>query len=367
MIGKKVAVLVNHTSIDQDKTHLIQLLESKFIKVQKIFSPEHGFTGKFANGEIVKDDKKRNIVSLYGKKKKPSKSDLKNIDVLIYDIQDVGVRFYTYISTMAYAMEACAENNVTFMILDRPNILGAKRVEGPLLDMKYKSFIGMFPIPVVYGMTSAELAKMIIGEKWVNNAERLKLELIKLKDYSRDKKYNSENFIPPSPNIPNTETALIYPATCYYEGTNLSEGRGTEQPFLTIGAPWFKSKVVIAKLKQIKNSGIDFQETSFTPKTIKGKAYKPKFEEQLCKGIKFKILKPKQFNSVEFGFRLLQIVANTHRKEFKINRKRHFERLVGSSFITKRPWDKGLIDVFLLKIKKDVSMFRQLRQKYLIY
>jgi uncharacterized protein YbbC (DUF1343 family) len=367
LIGKKVAVLVNHTSVDQNKIHLIQLLESRFVKVQKIFSPEHGFTGNFANGEMVKDDNKRNIISLYGKKKKPSNNDLKNIDILIYDIQDIGARFYTYISTMAYAMEACAENNVQFVILDRPNMLGANRVEGPNLDLEYKSFIGMFPIPVVYGMTNGELAKMIQGEKWIKHSDKLALKIIELKNYSRNTKYIPSHFIPPSPNIPDLETALIYPAICYYEGTNLSEGRGTNEPFLTIGAPWFKTKVVMAKLSQLKKPGVEFQGTTFTPISIKGKAYKPKYENIFCKGIKFRVVDPSLFNSAEFGFKLLQIIADSHHKEFVINRKQHFERLIGSSFITKRPWDQGLIDVFLLKVKKDESMFKQLREKYLIY
>lgn len=367
LIGKRVAVVVNHTSVDNYNKHLIQLLESRFVKVQKIFTPEHGFKGNFANGEMVKDKPDNHIISLYGKKKKPSPSDLKDIDIVIYDIQDIGARFYTYISTLAYVMEACAENRKQLIVLDRPNLLGANRVEGPILDLKYKSFIGMFPIPVVYGLTVGELSRMIAGEKWIKQAGKINLNIIQMKNYKREDFYPNLNFVPPSPNIPNRETALIYPSICLYEGTNLSEGRGTNSPFLQIGAPWFKPGPVIGRLKKLGDLGINYNVVSFIPKTIKGKAYKPKYENQLCNGIRFNISKSAQFNSVEFGFRLLQIVADTHRKEFIIDRVQHFERLVGSSYITKRPWDQGLFDVFLLKVKKDESMFKQLRNIYLLY
>ncbi len=229
--GRRVAVIANHTSF-VGKTHLVDTLVSLGVDLKKIFAPEHGFRGIEDAGGVINNsiDKKTGlpVISLYGKNKKPNADQLKNIDIVVFDIQDVGVRFYTYISTMHLAMEACAENNKTFLVLDRPNPNGYF-VDGPVLDIKYKSFIGMDPIPIVHGLTVAELATMINGESWLKNGVICDLKYILCEDYNHKKIYKLP--IKPSPNLPNMMAVLYYPTVGLLEGTSLSVGRGTEKPF----------------------------------------------------------------------------------------------------------------------------------------
>ncbi len=262
---KKVALVVNQTSIVKDK-HLVDTLLKLGVNIQVIFAPEHGIRGKADAGEIISDTKDSKtglpVISLYGKKKKPLAEDLRNVDVILFDIQDVGVRFYTYISTLHYVMEACAENNLPLILLDRPNP-NAYFVDGPMLDPAYKSFIGMHPVPVVYGMTIGEYAQMINGEGWLTNKATCKLTVIDCKNYTHDSYY--ELPVKPSPNLPNIRSVLLYPSTCFFEGTTLSLGRGTENQFQVIGHPKIKS------------------EYSFTPMPNEG-AKDPPLNGQKCYG-----------------------------------------------------------------------------------
>lgn len=238
---KKVALVVNQTSVVKDK-HLVDTLLKLGVNIQVIFAPEHGIRGKADAGEIISDTKDNKtglpVISLYGKKKKPLAEDLRNVDVILFDIQDVGVRFYTYISTLHYVMEACAENNIPLILLDRPNP-NAYFVDGPMLDPAFKSFIGMHPVPVVYGMTIGEYAQMINGEGWLTNKATCKLTVVGCKNYDHDTYY--ELPIKPSPNLPNIRSVLLYPSTCFFEGTTLSLGRGTEKQFQVIGHPKISS------------------------------------------------------------------------------------------------------------------------------
>ena len=251
--GKRVGLFANQTSMVRS-THLADTLQKSGINVAMIFGPEHGFRGTADAGEKVGNytDAKTGIpvVSLYGAKRRPSAEDLKNIDILVFDIQDVGVRFYTYISSLQEYMEAALENDKPLIILDRPNPNGFY-VDGPVLDLKYKSFVGMQPVPIVYGMTMGEYAHMIAGEKWLNEAANKKyaqyqksieagnnsfyLTVIKNQGYDHNSKY--ELPVKPSPNLPNIESIYLYPSTCFFEGTTLSEGRGTDKPFMVFGAP----------------------------------------------------------------------------------------------------------------------------------
>ena len=243
LIGKRVGLVANQTSKIK-KEHLVDVLLNEGVNVIKVFSPEHGFRGKSDAGEKVKDEIDLQtglpIYSLYGKsKRKPSKEILKDIDIIVFDLQDVGVRFYTYISSLHYVMEACAENNVQLIVLDRPNPNGFY-VDGPILDLKFKSFVGMHPIPVVHGMTVGEYAKMINGEKWLNNMVQCSLEIIPCLNYNHNTRYILP--IPPSPNLPNMRSVYLYPSLCFFEGTNVSIGRGTKFPFQVFGAPYFTKK-----------------------------------------------------------------------------------------------------------------------------
>jgi uncharacterized protein YbbC (DUF1343 family) len=311
--GKSVGIVCNHSALLADGTHLIDtLINLPEVTVKVIFTPEHGFTGIAEAGELISKKsvyKKVPIISLYGSDRKPSKENLKDIDVLIFDIQDVGARFYTYISTLYYVLESAGENNVPVIILDRPNPIGGNYVDGPVLDENYKSFVGIAPVPITHGMTIGELAKYFVGEKLVANSDKVKLNVIKCKNWEREipnqfySKWNS-----PSPNINSLETAIVYPGLCLIEGTNISEGRGTKFPFLQFGAPFINSEDVISKLNLLKIEGAELQPVTFIPKDISGMATNPKFKGQTCNGIKIKVTDPQKFESVKFGVKLLYVL-----------------------------------------------------------
>lgn len=263
-----IAICANQTTILSDGTHLVDKLVSEKINLVKIFTPEHGFRGTADAGEKVinSTDPKTgiSIISLYGKNKKPTKEQLKGINILIFDLQDVGARFYTYISTLHYVMEACSENGVAIIVLDRPNPNGFY-VDGPVLDTSLRSFVGMHPVPIVHGMTIGEYAQMIQGEKWINKAENCVLSVIKCKNYTHKDHY--ELPVPPSPNLTSMQAIYLYPTTCLLEGTSMSVGRGTKEPFRNIGMPGFKS-------------GKNY----FKPISTSG-AKEPKYKNTKCRGI----------------------------------------------------------------------------------
>lgn len=266
--GKNVGLVVNQTS-QVDGTHIVDLLLDKSVNVTKIFAPEHGFRGDHDAGAHVKStvDKKTGIdvVSIYGSNKKPNSDVLRELDVIIFDIQDVGVRFYTYISSMHYMMEAAAEQGVEFIVLDRPNP-NIAYVDGPILEPQFKSFVGMHPIPIVHGMTVGELANMIKGEGWINQAAVLELNVIPVSGYTRATSYSLP--IKPSPNLPNDTAISLYPSLCFFEATPISIGRGTDFAFQVIGY-----------------SPVALGEFSFTPRAIKGAALNPKFKNQAVQGL----------------------------------------------------------------------------------
>ncbi|MDO9254417.1 MAG: DUF1343 domain-containing protein, partial [Bacteroidales bacterium] len=265
--GKKIGIVTNNTSLI-NKTHLADSLISLKINVVKIFGPEHGFRGDQPDGKDILNGKDPRtgieVISLYGNHKKPAKVDLEDIDIMIFDIQDIGIRFYTYISTLTYVMEACAEDNIPLIVLDRPNPNGYY-VDGPVLESKYASFVGMHPVPVVYGMTIGEYAEMVNGEKWLKNGIQCKLTIIKCGNYTHKSRY--QLLERPSPNLQDMKAIYLYPSLCLFEGTVVSIGRGTDKPFKVFGHP----KLSIGKY-------------SFTPKPIKGISEDPPHKGQLCYG-----------------------------------------------------------------------------------
>ncbi len=265
--GKKIGLVVNQTSMI-GKTHLVDSLQKLSVSIKAIFAPEHGFRGNHGAGVHIKSNKDAktglNVISLYGNHKKPTKEDLKDIQVVIFDIQDVGARFYTYISTLHYVMEACAENKKQLIILDRPNPNGFY-VDGPVLDKKYQSFVGMHPVPVVHGMTIGEYAQMINGEKWLKDGIACDIKVITMKGYTHNDRYDLP--VKPSPNLPTFESIALYPSLCFFEGTNYSLGRGTNKPFECFGKP--------------ENTTGDY---TFTPKAISGVAENPPYKNKLCRG-----------------------------------------------------------------------------------
>ena len=264
---KKVALVVNQSSLVGQR-HLLDHLLKHGVKVQKIFAPEHGFRGKADAGAHIKNSRDSKtglpIISLYGKHKKPTKSDLKGIDLIVFDIQDVGVRFYTYLSTLHYIMEAGAEQQIPVMVLDRPNPNG-QYIDGPVLQKKYRSFVGLHPVPVVYGMTIGEYAKMINGEGWLKGRKKAELTVIPLAQYTHQSSYVLA--VKPSPNLPNGRAVALYPSLAFFEGTVISAGRGTKKPFQLYGAPQYSVK-----------------KFSFVPKSRSGAKY-PKFKGKRCYGV----------------------------------------------------------------------------------
>lgn len=265
--NKNVALVVNHTSCLTDGSHLLDALLSRNVNVVKIFAPEHGFRGNADAGEQVADGKDLKtglpIVSLYGKNKKPSAEMLKNVDAVVFDIQDVGARFYTYISTMHYVMESCAENNKECIILDRPN--PHDYIDGPVLELPYKSFVGMHPIPVLHGLTVGELAQMINGEGWLTEGLRCDLKIIAVKGWKHGDPYTLP--IKPSPNLPNAQSIKLYASLCFFEATKVSVGRGTYYPFQVIGYPNPK-----------------FGSFTFTPVSLPGFETNPLQKDRVCYG-----------------------------------------------------------------------------------
>jgi len=269
LTGKKVAIMANPTSIIREK-HLVDSLQALGVEIVTVFGPEHGFRGNVGAGVHVKDELDRKtgipIVSLYGAKRKPSREDLADVDLLIYDLQDVGCRFYTNINALVRLMEACYENELELLILDRPNPNGYL-IDGPVLDMKYKSGIGQFPIPMSHGLTVGEFALMANGEGWLNDKVQCRLKIIPVANYTHDMPYTLP--VPPSPNLNTQQAVLLYPSTCMFEGTYINHGRGTYFPFTVFGSPAYK--------------GIyDF---SFIPQSIKGMAMSPLFMDEVCYGL----------------------------------------------------------------------------------
>lgn len=341
--NKKIGVVANHTSMIND-VHLVDSLLTLKINLKKVFSPEHGFRGKADAGEKVSSNidakTKLPIVSLYGKNKKPYPEQVKGLDVIVFDIQDVGARFYTYISTMHYVMEACAENNIKFVVLDRPNPNG-NYVDGPILENEFKSFVGMHQVPIVHGMTVGEYTQMINGETWLANGVKCDLEVIKMQNYSHSTEY--ELPIKPSPNLANMQAILLYPSLCLFEGTPISVGRGTEKPFQWIGSPKLKS---------------DFM---FVPKSMEG-AKEPLLKGETCYGLDLSAVNVKKELDLSY---LISFYNQYPDKEHFFEK--FFNTLVGNAKLQeqikqgkteeeiKATWQKGLLE------------FKAKRKKYLLY
>lgn len=356
--GKRIALVANPTSVI-GKTTLIDSLMSVGVKIVKVFGPEHGFRGTASAGAVVADsvDAKTGIpeISLYGKKSKPSKEDLADVDLMIYDIQDVGARFYTYINLLARVMEACAENNKELLILDRPNPNGFT-VDGPILDMKLKSGIGMFPIPITHGMTIGELARMYNGEGWLPNQLKCSVTIIPVANYTHDMEYVLP--VAPSPNLNTPQSILLYPSLCLFEGTIISQGRGTYFPFTVLGNPDLKGKYKF----------------SFTPVGIKGMSETPLHQNDICYGLDLRKYNTNEFRKtgqINLKWLIEMYQAYSYKEKFfdyKQSRQiGNFDKLAGTTLLKEQiiagksekeireSWEPGLTN------------FKELRKKYVLY
>ncbi|MDN3581342.1 exo-beta-N-acetylmuramidase NamZ family protein [Mucilaginibacter flavus] len=352
--GKNIGMVVNQTSvIGKTLTPSVDSLLKRGISIKKVFGPEHGFRGNASNGAVVNDavDTKTGlpVISLYGNKHyKPTPEDLKGIDLMIFDIQDVGARFYTYISTLHYVMEACAENNVELMILDRPNPNGYL-VDGPVLDTTYHSFVGMHPIPISHGMTIGEYAKMINGEHWLKDGVQCRLKIIKVANYTHKMAYKLP--VNPSPNLNTNQSILLYPSICLFEGTTFSLGRGTYFPFLILGHPLLKGTY----------------KYSFTPLSIPGMSENPPQKDKECFGIDLKNYSAQQITAmghINLSW-LLELYKAFPDKDHFFNA--YFTKLAGSKELQKQITEGKTEAEIRSSWQAGLKQFNKTRSKYLLY
>ena len=351
LTGKNIGAVVNHTSTI-GQTHLVDSLLSLGFSMKKIFAPEHGFRGTADAGEKLEDGKDSKtglpVTSLYGKKRKPGAEDLAGLDVIIFDIQDVGARFYTYISTMTYVMEACAENEIPVIVFDRPDPNG-HYVDGPVLNPDYQSFVGMHQVPVVHGMTVGEYAQMVNGEGWLEGEDACDLTVIPCGNYDHKSFYTLP--IPPSPNLPNIRSIYFYPSLCFFEGTDASIGRGTDKQFQILGAPGFPEG-----------------EFTFTPEPKPGAKY-PKHDGVECRGLDFTTEDLTWvFEEPRITIDLITWFYNTHpNKESFFNENLFFDKLAGSDELRKQIIG-GMSEEDIRKTwEPELSQFKTMRKKYLLY
>ncbi|MGC8935175.1 MAG: exo-beta-N-acetylmuramidase NamZ family protein [Thermoproteota archaeon] len=309
--GKSVGLIINHTSFSSNLSYILEVFEEREAKVKAIFSPEHGIFGSQKDGEKVEhqklEDKNIPVYSLYGKYLKPTSEMLDGLDLLVYDIQDVGARFYTYISTMLYSFQSASENGVKFLVLDRPNPIGGTLVEGPVLKDELRSFVGAYSLPIRYALTPGELANLYARENGINN-----FEVVKLEGWKRSMLFDETGlpWIFPSPNMPSLTSALLYPGICLFEGTNLSVGRGTSKPFEVIGAPWINEQKLAKKLKERLKEDVGVVPVRFIP-------YSSKYKDELCRGIYFVIKDRKKLKSVSVAIKTIYEIFQAYKENFK--------------------------------------------------
>lgn len=350
--NKRISLVVNQTSLVQN-VHLLDTLYNKGVHITQVFAPEHGFRGDADAGEFIKNGKDYRtqvpIISLYGKNKKPQPPQLQQTDIVIFDIQDVGARFYTYISTMFYVMQACAENNKELIILDRPN--PCDYVDGPVLDMKYKSFVGILPIPILHGCTIGELAQMINGEEWLGNNLQCPLKVITIEDWKHGQPYSLP--VKPSPNLPNDQAIALYPSLCPFEGTSVSVGRGTDFPFQIIGSPTTKN--------------LKFR---FMPHSMKGSDKHPLHQDTYCYGLNLSSEKniPKGF-SLQYVIQFYNYFQNLtkHAEKDFFTRPHWFDLLMGTNQVRLDILKNKTEEQIRSAWQKKLNQYKEIRKKYLLY
>jgi len=356
--GKRVAIMANQTSMI-GKTHIVDSLKSLGINIVKIFGHEHGFRGNASAGVKVADEidpgSGIQVVSLYGAKNKPTKEDLADVDVLIYDMQDVGCRFFTQINALSRLMEACYENEKEMLILDRPNPNGYL-IDGPILDMKYKSGIGMFPIPMSHGLTVGEFAQMANGEGWLKDKVKCKIKIIPVANYNHDMPYTLPE--KPSPNLNTQQAILLYPSTCMFEGVYVNHGRGTLFPFTVLGSPELKGKY----------------EFSYTPTGIKGMAETPLFMDQVCYGLdlrNYDVAQLRKTKKINLQWIMELYKAHPYKEKFfdsKLSKEMGtIEKLIGSGLFRQQIIDGRSEKEIRASWEPGLSEYKKMRKKYLLY
>jgi uncharacterized protein YbbC (DUF1343 family) len=370
----RVGLVTNHTArvdtSDGGPAHLIdRMVASEAVELAALFGPEHGIRGDAEAGARVDDDADQvPVYSLYGSAKKPTRAQTRGLDVLVFDMQDIGARFYTYISTMGYAMQAAAEAGIPFVVLDRPNPIG-DRVEGWVLESEHESFVGLYPIPVTHGLTVGELARMIQGESWMRRLTDLDLRVIEMDGYTRTMAWEDTGlpWIPPSPNVPDVETARIYPGAAFFEGTNASEGRGTLDPFKLVGAIGANAEAIAADLNGRELAGVRFEAEDFVPRDLPGQATNPKGEGRTVAGIRTLVTDASAFRPVETGIHLLDAVyrdTSSKRDFFKAD---WLAKLAGTPRLHAALLRGDAPETIIASWAEDAERFRQLAEPYRLY
>jgi len=364
--GQRVGIIANHTSYDSTGKYVVEVFRAlEGVRVVTLFSPEHGLRGTEEAGRKIAHDidpvSGLPVHSLYGGTNKPTPQMLADVDVLVFDMQDVGARFYTYLYTMSLAMEAAAENGKKFVVLDRPNPINGTQLEGPVLEPKFATFVGLYPIPVRYGLTVGELARMVNGEGWLAKGIKADLTVVPLTGWRRGMWFDATGlrFIKPSPNMPDLETATIYPGLCLLEGTNLSEGRGTPKPFRQFGAPWIDAKTLATRLNALNLPGLRFQPTSFTPTSSK-------FQNQTCHGVEIVLTDRARLEPFWVGVLIVNELHRLYPTRLEW-REKHFDRLCGTATIREAIIAQKPLEPRKAAWSAECKTFDQTRRKYLLH
>lgn len=378
LFGRRVGLIVNHTA-QIDTAHLVdRLARTSKVEVGAIFAPEHGFRGTAGAGESVSDDRDSQtgapVYSLYDDTRRPTPEELDGLDALVFDVQDVGVRFYTYITTMGLAMQSAAEANLPFIVLDRPNPLGGAYTSGFVLEPEHESFVGRYPIPIAYGLTIGELAHYIQGQGLLPEVEALDLTVIPVENWSRDMQWPDTelDWTPPSPNLPTWETALLYPGMCFFEGVRVSEGRGTNRPFLQIGAPWSPeaAQKVVDTLRARNLSGVEVDTIAFIPRSMPQAAPSPRFEGQKVYGFELSVTDRRTVDPVEVGIHALHAMfqrAQVRGDTNFVSRPGHLTRLAGTERVDQLLRGGVSPDSIVATWAEEVAAFRERRSSSLLY
>jgi len=369
--GQRVGLIGNHTSTVGGR-HLADVLaEAPEVELTALFGPEHGLRGTAGAGELIEDGRDPEtgvpIFSLYSDTRQPTPEMLADVDVLVFDMQDVGARFYTYISTMGLAMQAAADAGRSFVVLDRPNPLGGAYVSGYVLEEEQRSFVGQYPLPIAHGLTVGEVAQMIQGEGWLSGLDGLELTVIPMEGWTRSDRWEDVGtpWVPPSPNLPDAETAYLYPGTCFIEATSASEGRGTDAPFRLIGHPDVDGEALAADLAARKLPGVSIEPATFTPEARTG-APEPKHEGVQISGIELRVTAPDSLNAVALGVHLLEALL-AHGGAEILDRPTWLDRLAGTPRLREGLVEGAPADTLIAQWTDERDAFLELRAPYLLY
>ena len=375
----RVGLVTNHTArvdtSDGGPAHLIDRMEaSQNVELAALFGPEHGLRGTAEAGDTVEGGRDAAtgvpVYSLYGRTKKPTPAQMRGLDALVFDMQDVGARFYTYVSTMGYAMQAAAEAGVPFVVLDRPNPIG-DRAEGWTMQPRHESFVGLYPVPVTHGLTVGELARMIVAEGWLPGLDGLDLRVVEMAGYRRGMAWEETGlaWTPPSPNVPDVETARVYPGTALFEGTTASEGRGTRTPFTHVGAPWADADALAADLNGRGLDGVRFEPATFTPVDLPGQATNPKWEGEAVRGVRVVVTDAEAFRPVATGIHVVEALfrqapRGAHRAFFKAD---WLAKLAGTDALRQRLVAGDEPEAIVASWEAEAAAFAARAERYRLY